>query len=463
MSILDLSGLFNRRIRSVSLFGFGKGASSLIPHLLTSKYEVSVRDDRRDIGASLPSGVKPLLGDAALSEPYPDLMIISPSVRRDRLFDLGLHKQAIMTSDTDLFFRLYKKKSFAISGSSGKSTSATLLYELLSTSGSSQLVGNIGVPMTDAYLRENITRAVCELSSFNLQYDDVHPSRAAITNIKRNHLNWHRDFAEYKESKLRLLYSASRFSVNLDDESTSALALNSDCYACYSLKFDYQGLHNVYKDKIVFTKSEDGIFKNDTLILPARFLSGYAKYNIYNLLCALSLAEGEYDDSALCDVVSSHRSLSHRCECFMCLGGIKFIDSSIDTSPDRTYETLSSLSDRVLILLGGRSKGESYAPLSGLIKRKCKTVVAFGEAAEKISAEIFPFIGDIPTATFKTMREAALYAIFLANDGDTVLLSPASTSFDEFASFEQRGDTFKQLINDAFRQKNIGEHNEKDN
>ena len=140
---------------------------------------------------------------------------------------------------------------------------------------------------------------------------------------------------------------------------------------------------------------------------------------------------------------------------------MRFIDSSIDTSPDRTSETLSALSGNIILLLGGRSKGESYSSLLPIIEEKCKSVIAFGEARDKIMSDLCG--DDLSVTVRKTMREAALLGLSRAVAGDTLLLSPASTSFDEFSSFEERGDIFKKIIKDAVRQENTGDKNEKDN
>ena len=459
MSVFDLSALFKRSIRSVSLFGWGKSSMSLLPHLLNAGYRVTVRDDSIKLGGSIPNGVICRLGNAAQDSINEDIMIVSPSVRRDRFRTISAN--TILTSDADIFFRAFCGKSFCISGSSGKSTSSTYLHEILSSSGDSHLIGNIGVPMTDALLSESISRAVCEISSFNLQYDGITPYRAAITNIKRNHLNWHKDFDEYIDAKLGLLRSALCFAVNLDDEITKSFAGFYACYSCYSLNFDYYSLHNLYKDKIIFTNSEYGIMRNDSVIIPRDTIFGLPKYNLYNLLTALSLADGEYDIADLKEIIKSHRSLSHRCEQFLATGGVRYIDSSIDTSPDRTMETLDAIDGNIILLLGGKSKGESYSPLLPIIRKKCKRVFCFGEARDKITEELATLYP--PISSHATMREATLSALSHAASGDALLLSPASTSFDEFCSFEERGEIFKTIVKNAVRQENTGDKNEKNN
>ena len=459
MSVFDLSGSFKRSIRSVSLFGWGRSAMALLPHLLNEGYRVTVRDDGIRLGGSILKGVMRRLGSTAGDSIDEDIMIVAPSVRRDRF--CALPPNTILTSDADIFFRMFCGKSFCISGSSGKSTSSTYLHEILSSSGDSHLIGNIGVPMTDTYLTESISRAVCEISSFNLQYDSITPYRAAITNIKRNHLNWHKDFDEYIDAKLKLLRSALYLTVNLDDEITKGFVDFSACYACYSLNFDYNSLHKLYKDKIIFTNSEYGIMRNDTVIIPRDMISDLPKHNIYNLLTALSLADGEYDIADLKEVIKSHRSLSHRCEQFLEKDGVRYIDSSIDTSPDRTIATLDALDGNIILLLGGKSKGESYSSLAPHINGKCKRVLCFGEARDKITKELA--ILDAPISSHATMREATLAALSYVTFGDALLLSPASTSFDEFCSFEERGEIFKTIVKNAVRQENTGDKNEKNN
>lgn len=459
MSRLDLSGLFKRNIRSVSLFGLGRSARALLPYLLHSGYRVRIRSDVDIDKSTLPQGIRCFVGDNALSSVDEDVMILSPSVRRDRFTADVIGKGVILTSDAELFFKSFRGKSFAISGSDGKSTSSTMLYEILSAGGSAHLIGNIGVPMTPTLLSENVERAVCEISSFSLQYDDVHPYRATVTNVKRNHLNWHKDFQEYTEAKVRLLSSALGFSVNLDDAITHPLSRLSSCYAVYSLKHGYRDLLREHGDKVIFSTSDEGILRNGSLIIPKKLISGYTEYNIYNLLSALSLADGEYDESSLCSAIAAHKALPHRCESFLTARGIRFIDSSIDTSPDRTSATLSALSGSLILLLGGKSKGESYSSLLHEIDGKCKAVFVFGEAREKIKSELCGTA--VPILLYDSMCDAALAALSGAMPGDTLLLSPASTSFDEFSSFEERGNKFKAIIKDAIGQENTGDKNEK--
>ena len=459
MTRLNLSELFKRNIKTVSLFGFGRGASALLPHLLAAGYAVTVRDDRDIALPHAEKSVKRLIGQSARTPPDEDLIIFSPSVRREDAFRGKIKRAPIFTSDTEIFFKLFSGKSFLISGSSGKSTSSVFLFELM-RSGGAHLLGNIGVPMTPLFLTEKIERAVCEISSFNLQYDKIKPYRATVTNIQRNHLNWHKDFSEYQNAKLSLLSSALECSVNFDDDILREFASYSSCFACYSLKYDYNTLQNHCNGKTLYTLSECGVLKNGVPIIDKSLISGLAPYNIYNLLSALSLADGEYDESRLTEIISSHKAPPHRCEIFCISSGRRFIDSSIDTSPDRTVQTLKYLSGRIILLLGGRTKGESYKPILPLIKEKCRAIIVFGEAKGKIISDI----GDgIPYILCDTMADAAGAALRLSAEGETVLLSPASTSHDEFSSFEERGEKFKKIIKDALRQKNTGDKNEKVN
>ena len=133
MSLFDLSEVFKKRIRTVSLFGFGKSAMALLPHLTSAGYDVTVRDDSMKCDALIPRDIKRRLGHSSEDGIDEDLMIIAPSVRRDRF--ISVRKSTILTSDTDIFFRLFTGKSFCISGSSGKSTRSTYLHEILSSSG----------------------------------------------------------------------------------------------------------------------------------------------------------------------------------------------------------------------------------------------------------------------------------------------------------------------------------------
>lgn len=449
MKKLNLCAAFGREVKRVSVFGAGRGCEALIPLLLRSGFDITVRDDRATLPMPYKGKVCYRIGKNALSDINEDLMILSPSVRRDRFFAREIEKRTVLTSDAEIFFKIFRGKSFAVSGSSGKSTTSRFLYELLSTKARAHLIGNIGVPMTPSLFEHDITNAVCEISSFSLQYDQIKPYRALITNIVPNHLNWHKDLDEYIDAKRTLLYGALEFAVNFDDEATREFAAYSGAFALYSLKFDYHTLQKKYGNKIIYTLSDFGILRCGEPLIPRAFLTRLARYDIYNLIAALSLSDGHRDDAGLLDAVLSHKSLPHRRECFLTRYGVRFIDSSIDTSPDRTYETLSATDGRVVLLLGGRSKGESYGMLLPLILKKCSLVFAFGEAREKIKEDLY--CTELSGRFFERERfaDAVLSAIPLCRAGEALLLSPASTSFDEFSSFEERGYSFKEIVKNA--------------
>ena len=235
----------------------------------------------------------------------------------------------------------------------------------------------------------------------------------------------------------------------MDDEILREYASLSSAFSLYSLRRDYDSLRRIYPDKVIYTLCDSGIMRCGELIIPREAISGYATHDVYNLTSALALSDGERDDAFLPEALASHKPLSHRCEKFLESGGVTYIDSSIDTSPDRTLETLSSLrGGDIILLLGGKSKGESYATLTRAILEKCKGVIAFGEARDGILADFgdaFPF----KIQTLSTLHDATRYAMGMLSAGDTLLLSPASTSFDEFSSFEERGNFFKDLVKNA--------------
>ena len=165
-------------------------------------------------------------------------------------------------------------------------------------------------------------------------------------------------------------------------------------------------------------------------------------FNIKNYLNALALTDGLADDERRLDVIRNFRGLPHRCEIFAEACGIKFINSSIDTSPERTISTLKSLPRGLIILLGGRDKNLDFTSLAALISKRGDMPIIYGEAREKISRAF----GTYQYFLAENFRQAVELAIKKAKTGDTVLLSPAASSYDECSNVEERGNSFKSLI-----------------
>ena len=195
--------------------------------------------------------------------------------------------------------------------------------------------------------------------------------------------------------------------------------------------------------ELVITRSDMGIEKNGRLILPYESIERREAHNIKNLMMAIALSDGYTDEARISAVASSFSGLPHRCEKFLEKDGVEYINSSIDSSPARTAMTLESLGKRVIILLGGRSKGVGYSSLCTHLEKYAEETLIFGENREEIYSAIS---GSVRCEKCGSIEDAISRAIELSSRAEAVILSPASTSYDTFSSFEERGNYFKKMI-----------------
>ncbi len=438
----------------ISVAGFfGVGKSNIeIMKMLPSSVRIILRSEGIIPKDALPRGINPwrvYSGERAFDELFEDVLFLSPSVRRERSeFSEAAARGVRFSSDLELFLSENKSKILAVTGSDGKSTTSTLTREMLKPTGDSLLLGNIGTPFVTAIGRRNIKLSVCELSSFQLSYCTPKAYRGAVTNITPNHLNWHKDLEEYKNTKLSLLDGSEYKIISADDKILADYGKGKALFAVTSYEKSQSELESEYNADFFFTVSGGNILKNGEKLISVSEILKNEEYNIKNLMTALALTEGIATPEIQRSVAKSFSGLPHRCELFAEFCGIKFINSSIDTSAQRTISTLNSLGKSIIIILGGRDKGLGYRSLAPLLKDHVKLAVLTGESREAVAADIK---GSADTAVIEDFSEAVLFAASVAKSGDTVLLSPASVSYDAFSSFEKRGEKFKEIINDYIK------------
>ncbi len=422
----------------VGFFGLGKSNSALLSHLPLNGCHITIRSDKNLGDESLPKGIKIdriLCGDAALDNIDENVIFFSPSVRRERDELQGAKARGVIfSSDAELFFELNKTPVIAITGSDGKSTTATLTHLILNAAGyKSELIGNIGEPMMSK-LNCGADYLVCEMSSFMLRYLNPATEAACITNITPNHLDWHSSFEEYRDTKLSLI-SSTRKSVLIDDFAKADVLVSRDKA--------YGELMRSGRAVMYITKENEHICKNGQEILPI-IDSSITGHNLTNLMLAIGLTDGLADSVAIGNAINDFTPLPHRCECFLRWNGIDFYDSSVDSTPSRTAATLNSLGRRVVIILGGKSKGLDYSALITLLKIYAEAVILTGENADEIYSAIGEQVGAEIVRDFEAaVKRGAKYAKSIG----ALLLSPASTSYDRFKSFAERGAFFKEICN----------------
>lgn len=422
--------------------------------------EVLARSGIRSITLRTDREISPLLSpplatrcffcDAVYDGIDEDILFFSPSARREdrRLLDAKA-RGCRFSSDAELFFDNTSSPVFAVTGSDGKSTTATLTSLLLEGNGRDiRLGGNIGRALSPFLFSEGrASFTVAELSSFQLQYFHPHTSRAAITNLTPNHLNWHRDFAEYAEAKSHLLTHADDPVLMADDDGCVSLFRGIRPFAVCSVKESLSSLLRFHA-RHVLSLSDGAIFLDGKRVLPISEIRLPGAYNIRNFMTAIALTVGYTDGERILSVARTFSGIPHRAEVIAERGGVRYIDSSIDSSPSRTCATLSAMRVPPVLLIGGKSKGIPFDSLIPTLLSSAKVLVLFGETGEEIGARIAAFDEKEKPPVLKAehFRDAVRLAVRSAKPGDTVLLSPASTSFDEFRNFEERGDVFREEV-----------------
>lgn len=428
----------------VGFVGFGKTNAAIYAALNgRCRCDFTLRQEG-DNPICAPDGIRVIRGDAALCDIYEDILFLSPSVRRERI---SYSCTAILSSDTDIFFSK-KRNTFAVTGSDGKSTVTTLSSLLLSESFPDAFIGgNIGTPVALARL-QSTSAFVLELSSFNLSYVIPYSHRAIVTNLSPNHLNWHASFEEYSESKRRALIFTDEPIINADTEAAEKTAEGIPLFAVCSTLHDSDTLVKRYRPEHVLTLEGERIMLDGESVLRVSELRRRERHNVANMMSAIAMSIGYADRELVCRVAGEFCGLEHRCEHFHERDGITFINSSIDTSPERTRATLSSLGKRVTLILGGRGKGLELTPLISPLADYAERIAIYGEIKDELADFIKSHkeLSAIPRESFIRFDEALEYATRYLTSGDTLLLSPSATAYGEFVSFEERGAHFKKYI-----------------
>ncbi|MBO7303680.1 MAG: UDP-N-acetylmuramoyl-L-alanine--D-glutamate ligase [Clostridia bacterium] len=442
-----------KRIRKVGLLGLGKSNlgvySYLSRHFPTLSF--TVRADKLSDG--VPEWAERLLiGDRAFSDIDEDILFLSPSVRRDcPVLTDAVAREVMLSSDAEFFFQHNESDVYAVTGSDGKSTTVYLTSRLLLGGYRSALpLGNFGEAMTPHLDDAPGYATVAELSSFQLNYLKPKSVRCAITNLTPNHLNWHKSFSEYAGAKANILPGAKETVLNYDCPESRKLFAKTRPYAVISRRLSLRALVREVSAEIYVYEREGRIYINGEPMLDTKKIRAFSDYNVSNFACAMALAYGKYDKELLYGIAEGFGGLPHRCELVGEKDGVRYYDSSIDSSPKRCAATLSRFSGNVILILGGRSKGLDFSELVPPLLRVARKIIITGECADEIEAALLrdtDFLrSGIKYLKIQDFFDAVGAATDSAVSGDAVLLSPAATSFDRFKSFEERGDAFKSFL-----------------
>ncbi len=392
------------------------------------------------------NGCKLRLGDGYLDALTADLVFRTPGMHPDQPALVALRQGgAEITSEMEVFFELCPCKIIAVTGSDGKTTTTTLVSELLKASGKKVwLGGNIGTPLLpicDQIKETDI--AVVELSSFQLMDMRRSAHRAVVTNLAPNHLDVHKDMQEYVDAKKNIFKFQSDdglLILNADNEITAGFVGNGKT----------RWFARVGKTDNGVCLDGDMICRDGVAVLDKKDILLPGEHNVENYMAAILAVEGLVSDDTVRHVAKTFGGVEHRIELVRIKDGVRFYNDSIASSPSRTMAGLRSFSDKVLLIAGGYDKNIPYDVLGPEICKHVKTLFVNGATGPQIRAaventpEYTP--GNPEIVDCSDFTDAVMKAAVAAKAGDIVLMSPASAAFDQFKNFMERGAYFKKLI-----------------
>lgn len=446
---MSLQGKFDGK--TFSILGFGRSGRAAADYLLPRGGRLTVFDEK-----PLPPEVKESFRargvrfcEGAFPPEFPgEVLVRSPGIRPDIPPILAaLARGAELGSETGLFLDACPATVIGVTGSDGKTTTAALIAALLGAGGKRVFCGgNNGTPLLPHV--EEMTKtdfAVLELSSFQLMTPERAPAVAVITNLSPNHLNWHRNMAEYIAAKCRIFRGAGRLVTNADCALTRNIAEEAERAGVPVTLFSLSSHFSDREKERVYPEGDHVVVagENELSSFDCRCFRLPGRHNLENLCAALGAAAPYLSRRTVPAALSAFRGVPHRLQYAGTVNGVEYYNSSIDTSPSRTAAALSALSCRPLVIAGGRGKGIPLTPLADALAEHAKAVFLYGETAGEIAEELN---GRVPATVFGAFREAFSAASAAAVPGDTVLLSPGCTAFDQFRDFEERGEVFLQMV-----------------
>ncbi len=443
--------------KSVAIVGIGVSNTPLIELLARSGIRVTAcdRKSREALGSEAERlealGVSLKLGDGYLKDLTQDIIFRTPGLRQDVPELLAaVDRGSVITSEMEVFFQVAPCTLIAVTGSDGKTTTTTLIAEFLKAAGKTVHVGgNIGHPLLcEAGEMAPEDYAVLELSSFQLMTMTRSPHISVITNLEPNHLDVHRDMAEYISAKENIFTHQTPEDIAVFNADNAITAEQSARAVGRMRLFSRQSepVEGVFLrgDAIISRKNgaEREVMKTGDILIPGI-------HNVENYMAAISAVDGLVSDEDMRHVARTFAGVEHRIELVRTLRGARYYNDSIGTSPSRTIAGLRSFPEKVILIAGGYDKHIPFDVLGPEIVDHVKLLILCGATADKIRAcvESAPnYQGQPEMMTIPDFKSAVETASQRAGEGDVVLLSPACAAFDQFKNFMERGKVFKQLV-----------------
>ena len=447
--------------RKVAIIGLGVSNLPLLDYFYNKNSIVTVFDGRdlEKIPKDIVDKIKRYKMEIYTGKDYLsnlngfDLILRSPScLPTTPELEKEAERGAIVTTEIELLMKMCPCQIIGITGSDGKTTTTTLIYEVLKNAGYNTYVGgNIGTPLFTK-LNEIMPddKVVLELSSFQLMGMDISPDIAVITNISPNHLNVHKDYQEYIDSKKNIFKYQNKDGIlvlNYDNEITRECSNEANGKVIFfssKEKID-QGY---IVDGDIIKKCEDKLRKH---IVNTKELILRGMHNYENVCSALAATSTLVDEEKAIEIIKEFPGVEHRIEFVKEIDNVKWFNDSASTTPSRGISALNSFTEEIVLIAGGADKNLDYTPVAKPILDKVKTLILMGQTADKIfnavKKEEENQNKEISIYMAKDLQEAVNLARRYAKPEQIVLFSPASTSFDMFKDMYDRGRKFKEIIN----------------
>ena len=372
-----------------------------------------------------------------------DLIILSPGVPlKSNLMKEAVNKKIEIISEIEFAYNIRPKINYiAITGTDGKTTTATLTHKIISASKKARLLGNVGNTFSKDILSiEETETVILELSSFQLEtVSKFKPNTSVILNIADDHLDRYADINEYFYAKKNIYKnqkSDDKLILNMDNEYTASLIeeLNHASILTYSTK---------NKNATIYLDDDDNIYYYGEFLFSIKDRVIIGAHNRENILVSTLIALKENIETNIIEhQVNAFQGLPHRMETVRVINGTTFINDSKATSLSSVLASVKSFNNNIILIMGGQNKGIDFSSILDEIKHRVKALILTGEARHELE-KMLPYE---KSKVIENFDEAFNYAYNLSEEGDTVLLSPGCTSFDSFKSYEERGNYFKVLV-----------------
>ena len=445
---MDLSG---KKVLVVGLARSGMAAIRVLKKLgaEVTLSESKKKEDIKEIGFLNENNVEIVGQDMSVFERDFDFVVKNPGVPyRSPMMQKLQERNIPVITEIELAYQVAKPQHYiAITGTNGKTTTSTLTYEILRRAfpGKAHLCGNIGIPLCEIVMENGLMEEgghyiALEISNFQLvNIDKFRPEVATIINLTPDHIDFMGSLDNYYKSKTEVYRNMAGNDVFLLNADDPVVKEYTDRYpvkcAKESFSTDSQSADCIAKDGYLEIKGEK--------IIPLNSIKIVGKHNLQNVMIAVSAAKAiGISNDIILDAVSSFKGVEHRIEFVREINGVKYYNDSKGTNTDATITALKAFDRGVILLVGGFEKG---LPMDEMKKHLgcVKKIIGFGACGARLVHDLVGEDGIVVT----TLDEAVAEANKIAESGDTVLLSPTTSSFDQYTCFEERGDHFKKIIN----------------